>query len=123
MAETTAIGYVPPTNEEFNRRVPINQIDIAANSNTTFDLDSDDANYFKVTFTSDCTLSFTFPAGEVASIQIQLIGAGGFTVTLPTMQWANGVTPTFSSPGTDIITILHNGDNVLFGSVVGQNFS
>lgn len=111
-------------NTELKRLVSIVQVDVAANSNTTFTQDLDASQYFKITFTSNCTLAFTIPSGEVRSATLQLIDAGTYTVTWPgAIQWAGGTEPTFTASGTDIVVIWQNGDDVLFGSLVGLDFS
>lgn len=99
------------------------QTDTAANSSSTFTLVEATSNYHKVTFTSNCTLAFTFTSGAVQAMILQLVNAGAYTVTFPTMQWAGGTEPTFTSSGTDIISVWHNGDNTVYGAVVGQDFS
>lgn len=99
------------------------QTDTAANSNTTFTLVEATSNYHKVTFTSDCTLAFTFTSGAFQSMVLQLVNAGTYTVTLPTMDWPGGSAPTFTSTGTDIIVVWQNGDNDVYGAVIGQDMS
>ena len=55
---------------------------------------------------------------------LQLIDAGAYTVTWPGgILWAGGTEPTFTSSGTDIVTVWQNGDDVVYGAVVGQDFS
>lgn len=99
------------------------QTDTAASSNTTYTLVEATSNYHKVTFTSNCTLAFTFTSGAFQSMVLQLVNAGAYTVTLPTMQWPGGSAPTFTSSGTDIIVVWQNGDNTVYGAVIGQDFS
>ena len=103
--------------------INLTQADTAASANTTYTLVEATSNYHKVTFTSDCTLAFTFTSGAVQSMIIQLIDAGAYTVTFPTTLWAGGAAPTFTASGTDIIVVWHNGDNVVYGAVIGQDFS
>lgn len=113
-----------PASDELNRRVRLTQTNVAANSNTTFTLVSDISNYYKVTFTSSCTIAFTFPSAEVTSMCVELINAGAFTVTFPVgLQWPGGTAPTFTVSGKDIIVVWNNGDNVNYATLIGQDFS
>ena len=117
--EVDATGIV-----ELNRRVNLNQVDVAANADITYTQVSNTSQYFKITFTSDCTLAFTFPSGEVTSIALELINGGAFAVVWPIgVQWVEGVEPTLTVAGKDVIVIWQNGDDVVYGSVTGQNFS
>ena len=106
-----------------NQAVNETQTDTAANSVATFTLVEATSNYHKVTFTSNCTLAFTFTAGRVQSMCLQLINAGAYTVTLPTILWAGGTAPTFTAAGTDVIVVWHNGDNIVYGALIGQDMS
>ncbi len=112
------------TTEYVNNVVKLGQTNVAANSNTTFTQDVDTNQYFKITFTSNCTLDFTFNSGLVQSMCVELINAGAFTVTLPgALEWAGGAAPTFTAAGTDIIVVWNNGDNVIRAALIGQDFS
>lgn len=104
--------------------VKIGQTDVACSSNTTFTQDIDTNHYFKLTFTSDCTLAFTFTSGLVQSMCVELINAGAYTVTLPAgLEWAGGTAPTFTSSGRDIIVVWNNGDDLISAALIGQDFS
>lgn len=103
--------------------INVSQTNVAANSNTTFTLVSNTSNYYKVTFTSNCTIAFTFPSGEATSMVVQLINAGAFTVAFSSLLWAGGAAPTFTSSGTDMIVVWQNGDNIKYGALIGKAFA
>lgn len=112
-----------PATTELNRRVNLVQTNVAANSSTTFTLVSNTADYYKVTFTSNCTIAFTFPSTEVTSMAVQLINAGAFTVAWTSVLWPGGTAPTFTSSGTDVVVFWQNGDNIIYGALVGKAFA
>ena len=106
-----------------NTTVSLGQTNVACNSNTTFTQNVATNQYFKLTFTSNCTLAFTFDSGLVESMCLQLINAGAFTVTWTSVLWAAGAAPTFTSSGTDMVVIWHNGDNIIYGALIGKAFA
>lgn len=106
-----------------NNAVNYTQTNVAANSNTTFTQNIATAQYFKITVSSNCTLAFTFDSGLVESMCLQLINAGAFTVTWTSILWAGGAAPTFTSSGTDMVVIWHNGDNIKYGALIGKAFA
>ena len=55
---------------------------------------------------------------------VDLINEGAYTVTWPAgLQWAGGTQPTFTTAGTDVVVIWHNGDNVIRGALIGSDYS
>jgi hypothetical protein len=106
-----------------NNAVNYTQTNVAANSNTTFTQAISTAQYFKITFTSSCTLAFTFDSGLVESMALQLVNAGAYTVTWTSILWAGGAAPTFTTSGTDVVVIWHNGDNIMYGALIGKAFA
>lgn len=112
------------TTEFVDQRVKLGQTNVACNANVTYTQNIDTNHYFKLTFTSDCTLDFTFNAGLVQSMCVELIDAGTYTVTLPAgLQWAGGTAPTFTAVGKDVIVVWNNGDNEIKAALIGQDFS
>lgn len=94
--------------------------DIAASTDTTYTIDYADGKQQEITFTSDCTLAFTFPSGEVCSLILDLIDAGTYTVALPAaMEFGSGVPPNFTASGKDKVEVYHDGNGVLFMKVLG----
>lgn len=88
------------------------QSDIAASSNTTYTIDYDDGAEVQITFTSNCTLAFTFPTGKVVGLILDLVDAGAYTITWPaSARFAGGTVPTFTSSGRDRIVVTQDGDN------------
>ena len=104
-------------------RVKLGQTNVAASSNITFTQNVSTNQYFKITVSSNCTLAFTFDSGLVESMCLQLINAGAFTVTWSSVLWAGGAAPTFTSSGTDMVVIWHNGDNIIYGALIGKAFA
>ena len=111
------------TNNSANNIYPTYQSNVACNSNTTFTLVSNTSNYYKLTFTSTCTLAFTFPSAQCVSMTLQMINAGSVTVTWTGVKWAGGAAPTLTSSGTDMVVIWQNGDGNVYGSLIGLAFA
>lgn len=105
-------------------RVKLGQTDIACSSNTTYTPSINTNHYYKLTFTSSCTLAFTFNSGSAQSMCVELINAGGYTITWPaSLEWAGGTEPTWTTTGRDIIVVWNNGDNLVSAALIGQDFS
>lgn len=63
-----------------------------------------------VTLSANCTFTFTAPAGP-CNIVLKFINGGAFTPTWPTILWAGGAEPTWTTAGTDIIAFYFDGTN------------
>ena len=67
-----------------------------------------DGHVHRVTATGNFTLSITAPpaTGRAGAITIEAVNWGAFTVTLPAaFAWGTGTPPSFTSSGTDVITV------------------
>lgn len=106
-----------------NNAVNYSQSNVTASSNTTYTQAISTAQYFKITFSSSCTLAFTFDSSLVESMCLQLINAGAYTVTWTSVKWAGGSAPTFTSSGTDMVVIWQNGDGNIYGALIGLAFA
>lgn len=78
---------------------------------TTINLNT--ATSFSATVTGITTFQFTNPTGLTASrsidFVIQLTNGGSYAITFPTsVNWENGVTPTLTGVGTDLIGFFTN---------------
>ncbi len=97
---------------------------LAASGAGPYTIQKTDGISHKITVSHNCTLAFAFTTGKVESMTVALVNAGAFTVTWPVgMLWAGGAHPTFTSSGTDLITVFHDGANILYGIVLGQAFA
>jgi ligand-binding SRPBCC domain-containing protein len=111
--------YVAPA--ELDRRVSLVQENVACSADITYTQDSDDSQYFKMTFTSDCTLAFTFQTTEVVAITLQMINGGANTITWPVgIVWIGGAEPTLQAAGTDFVVLWQNGDDVVHGNLISS---
>lgn len=95
---------------------------IACNSNTTFTIDIDDGIWQKLTFTSDCTLAFTIPTGEVHSMILEMVNAGAYNITWPAgIKYPNGTPLDLSIVGTDHVVVYKDGANQLYTTLIAQD--
>ena len=88
--------------------------EIAGNGAITIDWRN--GNKAKVTLSADTTLSFTNPT-KPCSLLLEVVqdSTGGWTLTLPTIKWAGGVSPALSTAANNIsvISLLWDGSNYL----------
>jgi hypothetical protein len=79
-------------------------------------LDWDNGNNQSVTLTGAVNLGFSDPiAGANYSITVIQGGVGSYTITWPTIKWANSIPPTLSTAvgKIDLITLQYDGANYL----------
>jgi len=97
----------------------------AAISTTVIDLST--ANYFSKTITTSTTFSVANvpSAGTVASFILDITNGGSSSVYWWSgVKWPNGVSPTLSSSGRDVLGFFtHDGGTVWSGFVLGKNLS
>ena len=83
---------------------------------TTQDLDFDVANAFTFTVAGAVTLSFTNvpSAGEfIVGAILKITNGSAFLITWPAaVKWVDGVTPTFTAAGTDLVALVSFDDGV-----------
>lgn len=88
-------------------------------------IDLSTANYFTKTITAPTTFSVSNvpPSGTVASFILDLTNGGSNTVTWWTgTQWPNGLTPTLTSSGRDVLGFFtHDGGTTWSGFVLGKD--
>lgn len=82
------------------------------------------AKVFHKTLTGNTTFTF---AGTTEGYEIEVVlysGAGGFTVTWPTVKWVAATAPTMTATAArwDIYRFRYY-NSILFGEVVAQNMS
>lgn len=80
------------------------------NSSTADTIDWTAGNKQKSTVTDDCTYTFTAPSGP-ANLILKLVNGGAHTITWPTILWAGGSEPGWTSSGTDIVAFYFDGTN------------
>ena len=96
--------------------------DVACNADTTFNIDIADGIWRKLTFSSDCTITFTFPADEVHSMVLELVNAGAYSITWPTgIKYPSKLLPDFTVSGTDHVVVYKDGSNNVYLSLISQD--
>lgn len=86
----------------------------------TYTIDYNDGVYHKLTFTENCVLEFKFPVGKINSMVLELIDAGGVTITLPAaLEHPGGTPPTFTASGKDLVTVMTDKNGVQTMLVMG----
>lgn len=100
-------------NELLHRASVIQQPDQTASAPGTKTVDYADGAWAKITVSSDFTLAFIMPAGEVCSMVLELVNAGSYTITWPAgTQFAGGTQPALSAAGSDHLVVYQNGSDV-----------
>ncbi len=77
-------------------------------TSTSTNIDLSNGNSFYINCTANLTQTFSnIPSsGKTVIITLELYDAGDFTITWDSsINWANGTVPTFTSDGTDIVTM------------------
>lgn len=94
------------------------------NSGTSKTIDWTAGNKQKITMTGNCTFTFTAPSGP-CNLILRIIqdGTGGRTITLPTIKWAGGAAPTWSTAASkiDILSLYYDGS--AYYGMAGINFA
>ena len=79
-------------------------------------------DYFKVTATGNISIAVTISASHVAGITLEAINFGAFTTSWPAgMLWSGGAAPALTSSGRDLLSFVRNGNNALFGFLLGRD--
>lgn len=91
--------------------------------NTTATLDYSTGDYFKVTATGNLIIAVSnLPATYVASLTMETVNFGAYTITWPAgIKWSSGSAPAFTASGTDMISILKDKNEVLYGFLLGRD--
>ena len=98
------------------------QSSLAASANVTYTHVYTSGPWKKITVSSNCTFAFTFPAGEVVSMILEIVNGGAYTITWPaTLKTANGDIPTLTASGTDHVTVYQDGNNNIYASVIAAD--
>lgn len=122
MAFETATDYA--TQDDLEHNASITQAgDVTASGAGPYTLASSSGACFKVTVSHDCTLTPTFTSAEVGHFMIQLVNGGAHTIIWTGVKWAGGTPPSFTSSGTDLVELFHAGDNNIYGTLVGADYS
>lgn len=100
---------------EFKYQAPVgDQVTATTGSSHTVDLAASD--YHKLTLTADTTISFSNQQSSrtnVVTLKLVQDGTGGRTPSFsPTVQWAGGSAPSFSTAANaeDIVTLIYDAD-------------
>lgn len=84
-------------------------------------------NVQTATVTGVVTISFTNPAasGQASTLTVILTNGGAFAVTWPaSVDWSNGLAPTLTASGVDILTfVTHDGGTTWYGVLSGEAFA
>lgn len=99
---------------------PVNSKGSSGTGTVTFNWN--DANIQSVTLTGSCTFAFSNPqSGASYQIVITQNATGGFTITWPTIHWANKTIPslTGTANSVDIVTLTYDGSKYL--GVISKN--
>ncbi len=88
---------------------------------TTHDFDFADGDMQELTVGNDITLSFSgFVSGKVCTMILDFVNAGAHTFTYPSgIIFAGGSEPSYTTAGTDRVTIIKDKDNVYSMFVTG----
>ena len=97
---------------------------ITASGAGPYTVTQDDGACVTITVSHDCEIDFSFTSGEVGAVMIVLVNGGANTITWGnSLKWAGGSAPTFTSSGTDLVSIFHDGNNNFYGSLVGAAYA
>ena len=78
--------------------------DIAGNGNVTIDWNA--GTDVKLTLSANTTVTFTNPTQPChLTLEVLQDSTGGWTLTLPTIKWASGISPSFSTSANNISVI------------------
>jgi hypothetical protein len=57
-------------------------------------------------------------------MNVQLINPGAYTITWTSVKWAGGTAPSsLTTTGTDQVVIWQDGNNNIYGSLIGKAFA
>ena len=83
-------------------------------------LSTDGGAMQRINLTGNTTFTESMGQGDTISLQIA-DGAGGYTITWPTMNWIGGSAPTLATTGRTMVVIWKNDAGVLYGNHVGDH--
>jgi len=83
-------------------------------------LSTDGGAMQRINLTGNTTFTESMGQGDTISLQIA-DGAGGYTITWPTMDWIGGSAPTLATTGRTMVVIWKNDAGVLYGNHVGDH--
>ena len=96
--------------------IGVRECAINLGTNTSLPINLNEANYFSMSFNSNTTLSVSnvmnisssnANASTVNSFMLELTNAGAYTITWwPGIKWQNGVAPTLTASGVDILGFI-----------------
>lgn len=93
---------------------------------TTAEVDLSKGVVFSKVISADTTFTFiNMPSGRAATLNIILTNGGSAAITWPTsVKWTNGVTPTLTSSGVDVLTFMTpDGGTTWYGTLAIANAS
>ena len=113
-SQTTADAALPATGGAMTGEVDVltsrSKYVALGSISTTQDLDFDLANAFTFTVGAGVTLSFTnVPTADdfIVGAILKITNGGAFFITWPAaVNWVGGVTPTFTTSGTDLVALV-----------------
>lgn len=92
----------------------------ASTENANYIIDYDQGVWHKIIFTENVALEFRFPEGKVSSMVLELVDAGGITITWnENILFAGGAAPTLTETGTDLLTVMQDETGNQYALVVG----
>jgi hypothetical protein len=108
--DTTHVQHVVAFGQGASKRYGIGSV------TSTLNVDWNNGNNQDMELIGSATLTFSNPiAGANYQLQITQGGVGSYTITWPTIKWANSVPPTLSTTvgKIDLVTIYYNGADYL----------
>lgn len=110
-------------NDKIDHRVSVvQQADVAASTTATKTIVYTAGSWTKITVSSNFTIAFTMPAGEVCSMVLQIINGGAYTITWPAgLLTPGGTVPALTAAGTDHVVIYQDGNNIRSAVVSGKD--
>jgi len=104
--------------------VTANQEADSAPASGTVTLNMNLGQYRKVSPTGNFTIDITPITGKPASYVLQLVNGGAYTITWTGVDdWADGIAPTLTSSGTDLIGFIADDDGNVRGYLIGAAFA
>lgn len=124
---TDGLGYTPVNRAgDYAENTEMRQMYVrqaADQSGTSFTINFNNGDYFKLTATGNSTITFSnFTVGKVAAVIVECTNFGGKTISWPLgTKWAGGASPTFTSTGIDVISIIKDKNEVYRAFVLGKD--
>lgn len=99
---------------------PVEGVTAKGNLTGAQTIDLATGSYFTGTVTGATTITLTSSGsnGGIRGALIKLVNPGAFVITFsPTVKWAGGTAPTFTTAGTDFLNILSDDGITFYGSI------